>query len=320
MSTNSRVSLASAVHKDGHKAYEMRKEALFELADKDNDGVIDRAEFNSLYEVIRDDATKEHRETEVAEQAKVAANRRTKIASGLSLLMAFFLFLSLAGNLLIVYFVVDGQVTTTTRSDGSLMAKSGASEVHVAQSGKEVMLGLLPFLPKAAPKESLMAMPELVVVTDYDHPSGTPRFHALKVEKVEFQDPSTIWLRNGAENIKLDGASDATYTRADGSTFTFCSACSPIMLKSLIQSSNLDDAVANFEAAIEAGPVNANCADDAQTATILDAKGQADSTFMAMPSVCLAANSRRQLQKGGCGSQAQGPVEQRRLERTCFST
>ena len=80
-------------------------------------------------------------------------------------------------------------------ASGELRAKGSSAEVQVAQSGKEIMLGLLPFLPTAAPKEAMAAMPEIVVVADPNHPSGSERVHGLMVE-TEALDTFSLDLRH----------------------------------------------------------------------------------------------------------------------------
>ena len=304
-----RSTLFNEVHKDGKHAQDLRATTLFDLADKDHTGTIDRAEFDRLHKVIRDDTLEEVRQKEVAEAAAKSSKRRARVATLVGFVMGLFLLLSLTGNLIIISYVVDSQVTTRAGADGMLVSKS-ADEVQVAQSGREVMLGLLPFLPRAAPKEAMAIMPELVVV--HDAAAAAPLFHALKVQKAEYQPPSTVRLLGAfGEVVTLTGASDATYTRADGTTFSFCSACSPVNIKSLPHSAAISTAIGNFTDALAAGPVSAACVTSVQSATALDSAGLADDAFMVMPDVCRAEHvlsERRRRLRERVGVVDGGPV------------
>ena len=157
---STRTSLATGLKNEGHKAYEVTKEHLWELADVNHDGSITRDEFDKLHQVIVDNALEEVNKKHALEQANKVATRRARAATFGGVVMAIFLGISLLGNLGIVFYVVDSQVTTSADGTGHLRAKGSAAEVQVAQSGKEVMLGLLPFLPIAAPREAMGAMPE----------------------------------------------------------------------------------------------------------------------------------------------------------------
>merc|ERR1739848_518249 len=59
--------------------------------------------------------------------------------------------------------------------------------------------------------------------------------------------------------IELKGASHATLVGTDGSRFDFCSACSPVLLKSLVETDDLVAAIDLFKAAAEAAPNRDEC-------------------------------------------------------------
>ena len=98
-----------------------------------------------------------------------------------------------------------------------------------AQSGVEVSLGLLPFLPLYAPGQALEASPELVVV------NTALQTTAYRISEISFQPPTRLTLTAlSGTRIVLVGAAVGHVHPLNGPNATFCTACSTVQLKSAI--------------------------------------------------------------------------------------
>ena len=114
-----------------------------------------------------------------------------------------FLLISCALNAVSAFVIVSSQVKTSI--SGSQLTTKNGSEVSTIQSGREVPLGLLPYLPLHAPKEALEAVPELIILRDPVKPLTTS---AYKVISMSFTPPHTLEIAAASgERIVLLGAS-----------------------------------------------------------------------------------------------------------------
>jgi hypothetical protein len=119
-------------------------------------------------------------------------------------------------------------------SQGTMRLKGSQAEVTMAQAGREVPLGLLPFLPIHAPTETLEVAPEFVTIFG---PTGISTAH--RIASISFAPPAMMRL------VALDGSVVVLHSASHGEvwlangTFShgFCSACSTVQLKSFINAS-----------------------------------------------------------------------------------
>jgi hypothetical protein len=227
---------------------------IFEIVDGDHNGQITKDEFQQLFDAMKGHAKRELRVEKslkdvasVATEEKVKATRRLKVAFCLGTVMFIFLLISVLLNFALSYHVVDSLVKTQPSSDGRLLTKDldRPADVQVAQSGQDVMLGLLPFLPKVAPLAVLRASPEFAIL----HLGGlfNQSYRALRFEGAEFLPPARIRLFvAGGGLVDLEGGYTGTFTDTTGVVHEFCSACAPVQLKSLLNSVELEEADALF--------------------------------------------------------------------------
>lgn len=296
-----RSTISEALDTRGSTVFDIDKDELFDIVSKDKDELT-RADFDKLHSVISEQAKQEAEQKNKASQQAAQASRRVKLLAVLAVVLTIFLGLSLVGNMVITQMVVDKEVTTTTTASGLLTSKVSDAEVQVAQSGQEVMLGMLPFLPMYAPFEAMAAMPEMVVLFDKASPtpSGNAKaYQTLSIKDVKYLPPFTLELHatNGG-NITLAGPAVGIYTRPDGSRLDFCASCAPIMLKSLVRSKALQDSRSAFNAALATVLENMGtnniahpCDSDPQVTTIMHVRHVDMQRFYGMPDQCAAGAS-----------------------------
>ena len=112
----------------------MSSEELLAVADTDGDGEHSKEELAALHEQISRAGLKLTHKHEQAEMKAKHANRTAKRFGMLALIMVGFLIISLVGNLVIVFTVVDSQVTTKTSDSGILNVKGTNFPVKVASA------------------------------------------------------------------------------------------------------------------------------------------------------------------------------------------
>jgi hypothetical protein len=267
-------------------------------------------------------------ESDLTEKSQLKTkNVRQKKRTSAILVIVFFLFavlgLSIAANFGVVYYIVTAQPGTrsvpgseASGSDGvislvdglappsalsgALLDKDTGAPVTVAQSGVEVSLGLLPYLPLYAPGDALEMSPEMVTVMD-----SMMNTVAFRIATVGYAPPTTMHLlAMDGTNILLKGAGKATVIRTDGTNFTFCSACSTVQLKSALTNT---EAFANARTAFNNAAATLNAADadrchhEAQVGQLLLDSAVNAPHVDTLPAVCTASTeddedaSRRRL-------------------------
>ena len=164
---------------------------LFNMLDLDKSGQLDKEEFNKLYDVMCSAIKQEFNREHVQQQRLDRSRRRGKAALILSAVLILFLGLSITANFFTVAFVVGREVTTSTdESSGVTVDKRTGSEVLVAQSGVEVSLGLLPYLPLHAPEMAVESSPEFVVISG----GGDIGMAAHRIASIKYQPPTRLTL------------------------------------------------------------------------------------------------------------------------------
>lgn len=176
---------------------------------------------------------------------------RFRSAMGALVALAAILTMLIVANAAVVFSVVSQQISTQVGDGGVLVQKDGGNDVRVAQSGQEIVLGLLPFLPLFAPAAALQAVPEFVVLGEGEDATGGP-YHGLKIAEVTYSYPATMRLTLLSGGVlELVGPANASWIRPDGTVRSFCSACTPIQMKSLVNAPKLTQANAAFQAALD---------------------------------------------------------------------
>ena len=99
------------------------------------------------YVAIKKHAITEHKEEEMLKKDAAKAQKRAKRAMVLFLAALVMLALSLVGNLVIVFFVVDGQVTSTAdRTNGAMVIKDTSYIMRTAPAEEKLPLMVAPVL------------------------------------------------------------------------------------------------------------------------------------------------------------------------------
>jgi hypothetical protein len=190
-----------------------------------------------------------------AEARQKRENRRLFLAAGVLL----FAVVAMIGiNAAVTWRIVDDSKETETNNAGELREKGTGNPIQVVEQAQIVALGMLPFIAMVTRSNALRFAPELVPIVDERHPRGW-RVTAHKIVEANIVwDPAggkmgslhivELATANGA-TIVIDGATNGSVTRPDGSNFTFCSACVPVSLKSTINPDDLDEAHEQFDAA-----------------------------------------------------------------------
>lgn len=120
---------------------------FFEAWDENMDGKIDQDEFAAMYDMIHNHVRDEHAR-EFAQDAKLQrSRRRTKCWAGLVILTTVLLAMSIAGNALAVFFIVDNNVRTTAASSGVMNVKGTDQIAQTAEATTMVPLIAAPLLP-----------------------------------------------------------------------------------------------------------------------------------------------------------------------------
>jgi hypothetical protein len=231
--------------------------------------------------ILEDLARQERAESKIQKQ-----KRRGRVLGCLGVMLTGLLAIALMLNALAMYVIVDAQVDTRTDSNGRMRVKGTNAEVALAQSGREVPLGLLPFLPIYAPTEALEVAPEFVTIYDGD---GISTAH--RIASISYAPPSMMRLSMlDGTIVVLHSASHGEVWLSNG-TFShgFCSACSTVQLKSLINgSTGLLAAKAAFDE--EVGVMNevqeALCGAGASVGQVLHMSQMSIDRAEALPAVC----------------------------------
>ena len=275
---------------DGHEMTHAEKqrtmqaktaEELFAIADKDNDKTLDFNEFKRLHQVWRNTIEEDIR-VEAAQVSKAKRQKaRLSVAICVSLLLVFFLVVSCAANAVAVFWIVDDAQTTaaggTTRGTSALQTRDGTA-ITTVQSGREVPLGMLPYIARFAPAEAMASMPDYVTIQDPDD-WGTMK--AYRVQSMSFSQPMalTIDVMSG-ERFILDGPAKGVVIRSvvnqtDGTSSiqrdNFCAACAQVQLKSVPQSAGFQTSFNTYyRAATELTDEDIHlCATDMQVGRLL---------------------------------------------------
>lgn len=177
------------------------------------------------------------------------------------------------------YVMVEDSIrepTTTTESDSSAgnatgpeLVTPGGQQVAVAQSGQEVMLGMLKYLLEADPLQGIKAMPESMTIVDplyglvslrvtwaslHANYGVTMKMLSGEVVLVHSSMNATLfrsvaaweaWAADDTGNATIDA--DIAYGDLREDRFHFCAACVPIELKSLIHNEKVHEAFEAFD-------------------------------------------------------------------------
>jgi len=140
-----RSTLALELQDKGKRLSEVRRGSAFDLVAKGGEEIT-REQFEKLHDVIAAEMEAEMEAAATLAKKAAAVKRKLKLFICALASLMFVLTLSLLGNFFIIFFVVDGQVKTTTTSNGLLEAKNSDMIVKTAVATEDVPLVVAPVL------------------------------------------------------------------------------------------------------------------------------------------------------------------------------
>jgi len=140
-----RSTLAVELQDKGKRLSEVRRASAFDLVAKGGDEIT-REQFEKLHDVIAAEMEAEMEAAATLAKKTAAIKRKLKLFICALASLMFVLTLSLLGNFFIVFFVVDGQVKTTTTHNGLLEAKNSDMIVKTATATEDLPLIVAPIL------------------------------------------------------------------------------------------------------------------------------------------------------------------------------
>jgi hypothetical protein len=273
--------------------------------DTDGDGYLSVHEIAALF--------KDHEQ----EKTQISHLRWQLVTATLLLLCA------IAANLGTSWYAVEQsrQTSATDSANGAeLITKNSGKQVEVVQSGRVVMLGMIPALIVEDKIGALRASPELLTIYDEGAPppqdngflmheaSSSGEYLALRIARASFIPPRTVKLiATTGEVVIVSGAHNGTvHIPATESSskrfFNFCAACTPIEFRSLLAGDLYNRALADFKEEAERSSGRGSFCDPqvVSTGSLQVCSCNDNSVDSAVkPSICGQADLRNSRDQGG---------------------
>lgn len=193
------------------RATDMRRDSLFATVDKDGSGTIDRAEFGQLYDVVKEQAEKDALDKVTAERSATTNKRRFKLMTCIALCIFTLLGLSMAGNFVMMSYVVESSKDTRATNNGLVQVKGTADIATTSQTLVAAPLFVAPVLDHSmdnVKSVTVRYLPEggLHMVSHTFQIMGFTRHSRTAVEMVGFDTNTRLIYASGVSVLVKDGA------------------------------------------------------------------------------------------------------------------
>lgn len=211
-----RSTLAADLKDKGKRLSEVRRGSAFDLVAKGGDEIT-REQFEKLHDVIAAEMEAEMEAAATLAKKAAAVKRKLKLFICALASLMFVLTLSLLGNFFIIFFVVDGQVKTTTTSNGLLEAKNSDMIVKTAIATEDVPLIVAPVLDLDTLADVKMLKASYNDGLNYVEAelgiSGVRKYNTTFVEFITTVDGETVEVLNGQASLvrRVEGARPLRY-------------------------------------------------------------------------------------------------------------